>query len=454
MEYLNRITKDVFRDKLNLDDDQLLTNWIFADYQRKDKYDEYGDLEEEAPFVYEAAPDTETMRNITMTKLELHNEKNPSKKMDLVIFDDALYHLIRVTRVINAPSGNMLLVGVGGSGKKSLSKLAAFICKHVFFQISLTKTYNDQNLKDDIRALYTAAGPQGKQVAFCMTDAEIKKESFLEAINAMLATGEIPGLIPKEDKDIVAIECKNIWVKEEGVKGQEPPLSLLWNFFLRRVKDCLHMILAFSPVGKAFRERASNFPSLFSQCNIDWFLPWPEEALVAVAQKFLRDGSIKLDAEEEVKTELEKHMGKCHNIVADMCDVYLARMRRHVYVTPKSYLSFIAIYKTVYEKEYKKIDVEANNITNGLDKLAEASESISALLIISQKEEAELKEASAATDKLLFTLNIESKKAKEKSDQVNATTIQLGKDKDIVMADKAAAEEDLANALPFLRQAE
>jgi dynein heavy chain len=137
-----------------------------------------------------------------------------------------------------------------------------------------------------------------------------------------------------------------------------------------------------------------------------------------------------------------------------MCDVYLARMRRHVYVTPKSYLSFIAIYKTVYEKEYKKIDVEANNITNGLDKLAEASESISALLIISQKEEAELKEASAATDKLLFTLNIESKKAKEKSDQVNATTIQLGKDKDIVMADKAAAEEDLANALPFLRQAE
>jgi dynein heavy chain len=51
-------------------------------------------------------------------------------------------------------------------------------------------------------------------------------------------------------------------------------------------------------------------------------------------------------------------------------------------------------------------------------------------------------------------LNGESKKAKEKSDQVNATTIQLGKDKDIVMADKAAAEQDLANALPFLRQAE
>jgi dynein heavy chain len=310
MEYLNRITKDVFRDKLNLDDEQLLTNYFFADYQREDEYDEYGDLVAEAPLVYEACPDIDTIREKTVQKLDLHNEKNPARKMDLVIFDDALQHLLRITRVINAPSGNVLLVGVGGSGKKSLTKLAAFICKHVFFQIALTKTYNDNNLKDDIRALYTAAGPQGKQVAFIMTDAEIKKESFLEAINSMLATGEIPGLIPKEDKDIVAIECKNIWIKEEGSKGQEPPLSALWSYFLRRVKDCLHMILAFSPVGKLFRERASNFPSLFSQCNIDWFLPWPEEALVSVAHKFLT--GFAMDADEETIVELEKHMGKCH----------------------------------------------------------------------------------------------------------------------------------------------
>lgn len=58
------------------------------------------------------------------------------------------------------------------------------------------------------------AGPQGKSVAFLMTDAEIKYESFLEAINSMLSTGEIPGLIPKEDKDVFALECKNVYIKE------------------------------------------------------------------------------------------------------------------------------------------------------------------------------------------------------------------------------------------------
>jgi dynein heavy chain len=129
--------------------------------------------------------------------------------MNLVIFDDALKHLLRITRIINTPSGNCLLVGVGGSGKQSLTKLSSFICKQVFFQIALTKTYNDNNLKDDVKELYRDAGPSGKQVTFIMTDAEIKSETFLEAINSMLATGEIPGLIPKDEQDIFKLECKN-----------------------------------------------------------------------------------------------------------------------------------------------------------------------------------------------------------------------------------------------------
>jgi len=37
--------------------------------------------------------------------------------MNLVIFDDALKHLLILTRIVNSPGGNVLLVGVGGSGK-------------------------------------------------------------------------------------------------------------------------------------------------------------------------------------------------------------------------------------------------------------------------------------------------------------------------------------------------
>ena len=60
----------------------------------------------------------------------------------------------------------------------------------------------------------------------------------------MLATGEIPGLLGKEDKDLIPVQCKPIYMKEVGQKGEDPPPALLWQYFLNRVKDNLHMVLA------------------------------------------------------------------------------------------------------------------------------------------------------------------------------------------------------------------
>jgi dynein heavy chain len=196
------------------------------------------------------------VKKITNEKLEWYNEKNPSKKMDLVIFDDALKHLLRLTRIINNPSGNCLIVGVGGSGKQSLTRLAAFICKHFLFQIVISKNYSLNNMFEQVKELYEKAGPQGTPVTFLMTDAEIKQESFLEAINSHLATGEIPGLLAKEDKDVIPLMCKALYMREIGQKGEDPSTLTLWNYFIGRVKDHLHMVLAFSPVGNKFRERA------------------------------------------------------------------------------------------------------------------------------------------------------------------------------------------------------
>jgi len=316
----------------------------------------------------------------------------------------------------------------------------------------LTKSYGDNQLKEDIKNLYNDAGPRGMQVGFIMTDSDIKTESFLESINSMLATGEIPGLIPKDERDIVALECKNVFMKEVGVKGQDPSPRELFTFFINRVKDCLHTILAFSPVGNKFRERSQKFPSLFSSCSIDWFLPWPEDALVAVSHNYL--SGFKMDASKEVKEQIERHMGKVHDLVNEVCGIYLQKMRRYVYVTPKSYLSFIEFYKVVYEKHYNTIDVDERNIVNGLDKLKEASEGVEVLKIDLKAEDIKLKDATEKTDKLLKEVEIENRKAKEKADEVNIVAENCVAQKNTIMAQKEQADKDLQKALPFLRKAE
>ena len=285
-----------------------------------------------------------------------------------------------------------------------------------------------------------------------MTDAEVKSEDFLESINSMLATGEIAGLIAKDEKDVFALETKNVYMKEAGSKGEDPSTLELWIYFINRVRDCLHMVLAFSPVGTKFRERARKFPSLFSACTIDWFLPWPEEALVSVSQKFLN--SFKIDCPAPVKTQLEKHMGKVHDLVTEVCDIYFQRMRRYVYVTPKSYLSFIDLYKQVYRAKFDGIDRDDVNIRNGLDKLKEASDGVEELKKDLKKEDEKLKEASVVTENLLKDLEKENRKARIKEEEVSQVKIRCVAQRNQIMQEKDEADRDLQIAIPFLRRAE
>jgi len=120
-----------------------------------------------------------------------------------------------------------------------------------------------------------------------MTDAEVKKEDFLEYINMLLSTGEIPGLLAKDDKEIMLGDITPAYIKERGTPSVDPTPSELYTYLVDRLRDNLHIVLCFSPVGSKFRERARKFPALFNECCIDWFLPWPEEALISVATSYI-----------------------------------------------------------------------------------------------------------------------------------------------------------------------
>ena len=74
--------------------------------------------------------------------------------MNLVLFEDAMSHILRINRILEMPRGNALLVGVGGSGKQSLSRLSAFISGLDVFQIQLRKGYAIADLKLDLGSQY------------------------------------------------------------------------------------------------------------------------------------------------------------------------------------------------------------------------------------------------------------------------------------------------------------
>lgn len=222
-----------------------------------------------------------------------------------------------------------------------------------------------------------------------MTDAQVKNEGFLEYINMILSTGQIPGLLAKDEREVWLMDVRNDYVKEKGLGNVDPPQSELWNYFVDRVRDNLHIVLCFSPVGQKFRERARKFPALFNECTIDWFLPWPQDALVSVAETFIKNFK-ELDTKEETKTELMKSMGNVHILVNTACDLYFQKMRRQVYVTPKSFLSYLNSYKGLYMEKYKELDIQGNSFKIGLNKIQEATVTIANMEVGLKEEENQL----------------------------------------------------------------
>jgi len=70
--------------------------------------------------------------------------------MDLVLFQQALEHVTRIARILDMPGSNALLVGVGGSGKQSLSKLAAFIVALDIEQLVVTASFTINDLRNSL----------------------------------------------------------------------------------------------------------------------------------------------------------------------------------------------------------------------------------------------------------------------------------------------------------------
>ena len=453
-DLLDKVTLERFKDIIGEEDDKLLRDIFFCDFLRDDVIDEETDeVIDVAPKVYEAIPNLKVLKEIVCKKLEEHNKIPKIKKMNLVLFEDALRYLLRITRIVQMPRGSCMNVGVGGSGKQSLTKLAAHISRHEHFQIQLSKSYGYNQLKDDLKMLYQKTGPEAKTVTFVLTDAEIKQEGFLEYISSFMSTGEVVGLIPKEEKDTFRMEIKNVMIKEGAIGKQEDPTKAeMWNYGINRVRDCLHIVLSFSPVGIRFRNRFQAFPALFNSCTINWFLPWPEEALVSVCSSFLSDFDI--DSTAEVKGNLEKHMGNVHSMVTTMCDKYFQKRRRQVYVTPKSYLSFIEAYKNEYEKLFTIKNEEERNVRVGLTKLKEGAEGVEVLKINLKEENARLDEATQKTDEMVKNLEKEGIQANKKADEVKMVKEACEQDKAKITIEREEANKELAAALPFQMKAE
>jgi dynein heavy chain len=125
----------------------------------------------------------------------------------------------------------------------------------------------------------------------------------------------------------------------------------------------------------AFRVRARRFPALVNCTSIDWFQPWPKDALYRVGKQFLS----KVDLPEDVRVGVEAFMPFSFESVNDAADVFLRVDRRYCYTTPKSYLELLKLYVSMLSRKREESEVGIERLSNGLEKLQSTAEIVSKL---------------------------------------------------------------------------
>lgn len=114
-------------------------------------------------------------------------------------------------------------------------------CRYVFL-----RAYNVASLMEDLRKLYRTSGTGSKGLTFIFTDNEIKDEAFLEYINNVLSVGEVANLFPKDELDDILTTMVPLMKKDDP--RRPPTQDNLYDYFISRARNNLHIVLCFSPV--------------------------------------------------------------------------------------------------------------------------------------------------------------------------------------------------------------
>lgn len=248
--------------------------------------------------------------------------------------------------------------------------------------------------------------------------------------------------------------------------------------FIERVRESLHIALAFSPIGNSFKKRIRIYPSLVNCCTIDWYTAWPEDALHKVAEYFIKsmdlpgsDDSFSITSlattgsseNDEVKAKdrklslLEQKLVEMVLIfktsVADASERFYNEFGRKNYVTPTSYLEMLKSFKILYKKTFMSITMQRDRYTTGLEKLEFAAGQVAVMQKKLLDLQPLLKVTSDETEKIMVKIERDTAEAEKKKEVVGADEAAANEAAAASQAIRDDCESDLAEAVPALESA-
>ncbi|KAG5312033.1 DYH7 protein, partial [Pseudoatta argentina] len=424
-KFENQITKDSFNDLM---------------------FGNFMDIEKECKCRrYEEITSMEILKNKVLSYLDKYNASF-KRKIDVVVCRYMLESLIKVSRILNTPGGSVLMISTVGSGRKSTIALAAFMQQQILFETTIESYYDMDAWKNELKKILRECGTLRKDITYFMNEKQIK-DAFLSDISCLLSTGELPDLFSIEDRQNI-IEMTRLHA-QDGDRNVELSACSVMSYFVNQCKNRLHFVLCFSPTSATFRTYLCSHPNLAKHCTVNCYQVWPNDALLEIAVKHMRDVNVR----EEVKADAARICVQFHNSAKEMSLKYHEMFSRTIHVTSSAFLHMLKLYKQLTSKKQEKIIATRNRYIAGLEKLelaAEQVEQMKATLTILKPQLELSAQQTMITMKEVENENITVERA---TTLVKQEEEIANKKAEIAGTLKTECEADLAVAIPILEDA-
>jgi dynein heavy chain 2 len=359
-------------------------------------------------------------------------------EMNILIFQEVLDHISRIDKVLGSPGGSLLLAGSSGAGRRTAVKLVAHMYQMDVVTPHISRNYSVKNFKNDLKQVMQKAGINGEDVVLLLEDHQLLHPSFLEMINSLLSSGEIPGLYTPEELEPLLAPLKDL-SSEESYRGS------LMSYYISRVMKHLHVVLIMDLSSSEFVAQCQANPALYTCCTFQCMDRWSNDTMAMLPSVVLSgvgSGS---------KVVLDKSNIDDNKLSQFFLSIHQSCVQEGA--TPLRFINFLKTYQAVYVNKKEGLTKQLNRLQAGVNKLNEATSLVDELKVKAAAQRNLLSVKQGEADDALQQITVSMQAASQRKTEMEVIQQKQSEERTKLEQRKKAIDIELSEIEPLVAEA-
>uniref|UniRef100_A0AAV2J329 Cytoplasmic dynein 2 heavy chain 1 n=1 Tax=Knipowitschia caucasica TaxID=637954 RepID=A0AAV2J329_KNICA len=378
------------------------------------------------------------LKRVIQKGMVLYSRDN--RELDLLLFREVCDFVARVERVLSRPGGSLLLAGRSGVGRHTATCLVSHMHGYTLFTPKITTGYSVKQFNNDLKTVMQLAGLEGQQVVLLIEDYQFVHTSFLEMVNSLLSSGEVPGLYTPEELEPLLSPLKNA-ASQDGFTGP------LYNYFSHKIQQNLHIVLIMDCCDPNFTIRCESNPAFYRKCSVQWMNGWSDSSMRKIPELFLakyEGGDGKPDGEKATKAK-HTDLFRLFLMVHESCKENGA--------TPSQYMSFLKVYTILLSRKQSQLTTRLQHLQAGVSKLNEAKELVDELKRRAAEQSVLLKTKQQEADSALQEITTSMQNASDQKTEMEKIKGKMAQEVSKIEERKTKIDDELKEVQPLVDEA-